>query len=363
MDLTGFRILDALSRDPGKEESISGLVQRIKELGYKGYYKNIYDKVQDMKREGLLRVRKIGRVVLISLKLDDPRTIDELSIMEIERKRRLMKAYAEEEEFIQDLEVADNENLHCLAFMKPEKNIKLNAAEILYLMNSEKGMESLLKRVKKLAAKYNKAIYPLILTEKEFQRLLELREHNQAKELLKDKIVMVNPAGFWRIISQAKIIDVGERKLNPREIRKSALYYNLGRFGYSVFTNELKKEKPVKLEVETIIMACLMAEEARLREAVPILLSKNKVNHQILLFLAIKYRKINILGYLMEMTKNLIRNDKKKVVLDNALSLFELFRENSGEIKVKDSLAKKWGIEIRTTKKEIEEKMRLYNAI
>ncbi len=357
MDLTGFRILDALAREPGREESISGLVQRIRELGYKGYYKNVYDKVQWMGKEGLLKVRKVGRVSLISLKLNSFRTRDELAIMEIERKKGLMDKYPEEEEFIRAIEEADG-NLNSIAFMRAERNIKLNAAEILYLLNSEKGVEHLLEEVKKLAARYNRVIYPLILTEEEFQGLLESEEHNQVKELLGDKVVMVNSTGFWKLVGQGKIPGVGEI-INPEGIEKAQLYYNLGRFGYAAFTKEFPG-KSARFNIETIILACLMAEEARLREAIPVLLSKNRINYRLLLFLAIKYRRTGILGYLMEMTRDLIKDDKK---MDKALKLFELFGENSKELKVKDSLAKKWGVESRTTLKEIEEKMRLYHAI
>jgi len=118
MDSTTFRILDALSRDPGREDSISGLVRTIKSLGHSGYYKNIYQRVQNMKEEKLLRIRKVGKTSLVSLRLDNPRTIDELSIMEIERKKKLRDRYPPEEEFIQHLGA---ENLTCLALIRPER--------------------------------------------------------------------------------------------------------------------------------------------------------------------------------------------------------------------------------------------------
>lgn len=355
MDSTTFRILDALSRSLGKRYSINGLVKRMQELGYTAYYKNVYDRVQELRGEGILEVSKTGNASLVSLRLGNPQTIDELSVLELEKKRRLLEKHADEEFFIRELESA-GKDIISLSLIEPEENIKLNAAEILCLAESSSA-ESILKKFKELAGKHNRRLCPLVLSNEEFKFLLEARGYNSVKGILADKVVLTNPSGFWKTISEAGIREESLHKMSEPE-----LYYNLSRFGYTAFTIE-EKGKAEEYGIESTITACLMKDDARLTEAVLILLAKNTVNFRLLLYLTLKYNKTNMMGYLIEAAKTLIKDEKKKKNLDAALKLFELFCKPAETAESANPMAKKWGVETRTALSDLEETMRLYNAV
>lgn len=361
MDSTTFRILDTLSRDPGRRQSINGLVREIKELGYSAYYKNIYNKIQKLKEEGLLLVKKTGNISLVSLNLTSLQLIDQLMIMELEKKKQILQEYPQEEEFIRGLESIHEGGLLSTALIRPQRNIKLNAAEVLYLTVNEEA-ESLLTHSKKLARRHNKAVYPLILREQEFQEMLQTREKNQVKELLKDKTVLVNPTLFWKTVSRTRPQEAEEGELDPGKIGVERLYYNLSRFGYTAFTTR-PQEKTGETNIETLVMACLLAGDARLAEAVAVLLAKNRVNYRLLLYLALKHHKLSMMGYLIETTSELIRDKERRDELNEALKLFRVYHEMPAKVSSKNPTARRWGVKTKTTRKDFKEKMRLYNAV
>lgn len=358
MDSTTFRILDALSREPGRGRSINGLVREIKELGYSAYYKNVYDEVQELKEEGFLSVKKIGNISLVSLNLASPQLIDQLTVMELEKKKQMLREYPQEEGFIRGLESIREGNLLSTALIRPQRNIKLNAAEVIYLTVNEEA-EPLLTQSREHARRHNRALYPLILTEQEFQEMLQAREKNQAKEFLKDKTVLVNPAAFWKAVSRIRPQEGSEGELDPGKMGLEALYYNLNRFGYTAFTTK-PQERAGETNIESLVMACLLAKDARLAEAVAVLLAKNKMNYRLLLYLALKLNKLNMMGYLIETTSELAREKKKE--LREALKLFEMYRKIA-KVSSKNPTARRWGVKTKTTRRDFEEKMRLYDAI
>lgn len=360
MDSTAFRILDALSQNPGCKYSINGLVGRIRELGYSAYYKNVYDRVQELKEEGILDVRKTGNTSLVSLHFNGPHVFDELAVMELEKKKRLINKHPQTGTFIHDLE-AQLDDSHSLALVRPDENIKLNTTDILCLTKPE-NTEDILKRCRLLGQKHNTRIHPLTLTTEEFTRLLESREQNPVWEILADKIVLTNPAGFWKTAGEARIPESRRERHGPHRMSMRELYSNLSRFGYAAFTVNEGGEAE-EYCIESTITACLLNDDARLREAAPILLTKNHINYRLLLYLAVKHKRVNSAGYFMEAAKELIQDEEKKKTLGQALKLFMLFRETPREVEASNPVAEKWGVETRTTLRDLEETMRLYNAV
>ena len=61
MDTPTLRILDTLSSNIGDSLSINQLTERIKDTYGTAYYANIYQKLQDLKNEGLLTLDQMGR--------------------------------------------------------------------------------------------------------------------------------------------------------------------------------------------------------------------------------------------------------------------------------------------------------------
>ena len=353
MDSTTFRALYALSGRIDRGQSISELVRSIKELGYTAYYKNIYDKCQKLKEDNIVQIGKAGMTSLVSLKLSNPLTIDELATMELMRKKEFLEGA--DSQLIRGVESMRFSSITSSALIEPERNRKLNTLELLFLLDSDQEADVIIKGIKEISRKYNKTIYPLLLTEREFKGRLEAQGYNTVKEMLTNKIVLENPSAFWRTISDAKIS--GNAGVDLRGINSGELYQNLEGFGYSAFTTN-HTEKIQDLSVETAIIACLLKDDARLTEAAAVLIAKNQVNSRLLLYLGLKYGRLNLLGYLMETVKTLTRDDDKRAALAVGLALFSVFHERASS----DTIAGGWGVETRTTAQDLENTLRRYNA-
>ena len=66
MDDTEFRVLDTLSRDPGRDVSISELTRDIRRLHGTAYYANTYKALHKLREEGIVRITKTGNSSLVS---------------------------------------------------------------------------------------------------------------------------------------------------------------------------------------------------------------------------------------------------------------------------------------------------------
>jgi len=356
MDSTTYRALYALSRMLDRGQSISELVRSIRELEYTAYYKNIYDKCQKLKEAGIIKIEKTGMTSLLYLKLTNPGTIDELASMELMRKKGFLEKNKGEEQLLRDLESIQDINLRATAIIRPEKNAKLNTAEILFIIDSDLASEGLCRRIKEISKKHNKKFYPLILTDEEFKAMLQSEGYTQAKEMLKDKIVLENQSGFWRMVAQAPPTSPSE-EIEPRKINEQGLYRNLERFGYTALTTK-SSEKTSDLNIETTTMGCLLKDDARLTEAAAVLIGKNDINLRLLLYLGLKYGRLNLLGYLVESVKELTRDDEKRIALSQGLTLFNVFHAQL----TSNTTAGRWGIKTRTSAQDLLETLRKYDA-
>jgi hypothetical protein len=313
------------------------------------HYKNIYDAVKSLEEEGIAGVKSAGRTSLVSLNFENPETASILSIIEMERKRSFLREEPSEADIVRALEEIDG----LAILISPQENLKLNLLEILYV--TEEGSASrIASELRELGKRHNRRIAPLILTAREFQGLLGSAESNPAKDSLSDRIIVSNPEGFWRIVEAAAI--VGTDALGKvEEIGKGELRYNLARFGYSGFGDERPRGR--KINIESIIAACLLRKEARLTEAVPILLAKNQVNYRLLLHLAVKYGLTGKAGFLMETAAEL----SKKRDIRQALAFFEIYRKPAAS-NAGNPIAKRWGILTRNALNDFRKTMELYNA-
>jgi len=151
------------------------------------------------------------------------------------------------------------------------------------------------------------------------------------------------PQSFWREIKsikeKSKIRTVMD-ELKPTKISESDLFYNLNRFGYKEFGWKIQTGK--KICIEYIITALLLKNNSRLFEATPIIISKNKFDANLLIFLCQKFQ-----------------TSEKLLGLLKAIKEIKPENEIIKTIEILDSLQIK---EAPTNKQDIIEKMRLYNA-
>lgn len=346
---TSFRILDTLARDLGKPSSINELTKSIKRLYKTAHYKNIYDKTQELEKKGYLRTTTIGRASIVSLDFSNYLLTDLLTGMELKKKYTFLEKRIEMQELLQEIETLfrqDSVSIESISLVNAERNIKLNRAEFLFILKEKKADNmSVLTYMQELENAHNIKIDCLILAENEFISMLGDKEINPPKEMLSDHITFYSPQAFWtrmRIaLAKGTPIKTCREETNPAKISEQDLTYNLSRFGYTEMGTDIKRGR--KICIEYIITSVLLKDDARKIGAIPVLLAKNRANHDLLVFLAKKYKKS-----------------------ENLLGLLEALDKIKGNEGTRCAIKTLKAIGTRTKRvdeKSIRQKMRLYNAI
>ncbi|MCW4021703.1 MAG: hypothetical protein NWF02_00865 [Candidatus Bathyarchaeota archaeon] len=349
MDKSTLQIFDILSSNLDDSLSISTLTKKIKKKYGNAYYANIYQKIQKLKKQNLINLNQMGRTSLIELNFQNYLLLDFLTEMDIEKKRKFFKNKPELLPILIEIEQAMNNicSIRTIGSIKIERNIKLNRIELLFLLKKSSNYYNqtiwIHKRMLDTQKKYNIQITGLITTQNKFSELIGSDEINPIREFLPHILNLFCPQSFWGEIKSIKDkskIRTFLDELKPTKISDTDLFYNLNRFGYKEFGWKIETGK--KICIEYIINAMLLQNNSRLFEAIPIIISKNNFDPNLLIFLCQKFQ-----------------------TSDKLLGLLKAIREIKPEneiiktIEILDSLQIE---EIPTNKQEIIEKMRLYNA-
>ena len=349
MDKSTLQIFDLLSSNLDDSLSISNLTHKIKQKYGTAYYANIYQKLQKLKNEELININKIGNTSLIELNFQNNFLKDYLTEMDIEKKRFFFKNKPELLPLLFELEQSLNDicSIRSLSSIKIERNIKLNRIELLLLIkksaNYNKLRITIHKRLLKLQKKHNIQLLGLIINEKEFSKLINSNEINPIQESLPHILNMFCPQSFWQEIKQIKNksqIKTIMTEIKPAKISQSDLFYNLNRFGYKEFGWDIEKSE--KICIEYIITAILLQNDFRLFEAIPIIISKNSFDTDLLIFLSQKYHTSSKLLGLLKTIEEIISDDE----IRNTIQTLETLKIEA----------------IPTNKHELIKKMRLYNV-
>ena len=239
-----------------------------------------------------------------------------------------------------------------ISLISPDKNAKLNRAELLILLKGA-GQElelqntilNMNKTLSLLQSKLNIKIDYLILIKEGFQNLLRSDEINPLKEVLSDQITFLSPQAFWNeiktVFENGMQIRFSEKETNPAKISEIDLVCNLARFGYKEMGSELREGE--KICIEYIVASILMEGTVRRLDAIPVILAKNNVDYSLLVFLAQKYSLLNKLSGILE-------------AMYKIKPLPEVFQA----LKTLEAMDVKG---IKTDEKRIEREMRAYDAI
>jgi hypothetical protein len=353
MDETAFRILDTLSRELGSTISIRELTSKIKQYHGTAYYASTYNTLKDLYKRGLITFTNAGRSSIPSLNFSSYMLLDYLAEIELRKKREFLERSKTFQQFLMDMERYAHEyaNIESISLIRPERNAKLNRAELLILLHGIEAsvhLEDLISihnTLRNLQSIRMIRIDSLPLTSTEFQALLMSEEINPLKEMLANKTTFCSPASFWLNIADllraVGKIRLEKEEMNPAKISDVDLNYNLSRFGYRELGIEIKESKPICMEY--IITALMMRDEARRIDAIPIILAKNGANYNLLIFLSEKYG-------LSDRLLGLLRTLQK----------LKVHKDTASAIKLLEARGTK---EIKANEKSIEQKMRLYNAI
>jgi len=353
MDTTTFRILDTISTYLGKSLSINQLTEKIREIYGTAYYANIYKRLHELETQGILNLSKSGKSSIAELNFSNYLLVDFLAEIEVKKKIELLERRAFLQMFLKEMDgyFSHSSSIKSILSADLERNLNLNKMEFLCLLRRstqesriQDETAEIYRRFGRLQGKHNLRIDSLILDESGFHVLLESNEINPLKEILFRKTVLFCPQAFWSEISEIseKGIEIRteETSVRPAEIPEIDLTYNLARFGYKDFGSRIGQGK--RICIEYIITSLLMQDDARRIVAIPIIIAKNNVNSNVLIFLS---QKFGVSGKLLGILK-ILADIKPTEEINRTISLFE-------SLNVK---------EIEADKSSILEKMRLYNA-
>ncbi len=347
-----FRILDAMARNLGNPISISGITRNISKIHKRAFYKNTYDEIKSLQEQGIIKISETGNSSSLSLNTSHSGIIDIMAETEIIRKRTLIEHFPNKAMLIADIESEFRKGLYfidSISLIEPERNFSLNRAELLFIQRTpnkdETGdfdeKQNILIKAKDLEKRHGIRIDCLILDEEELISMLGTAEINPLKSALQDKIVFNSPQSFWAGIIRAML---NGRQVSLQESRKPSakdIMHNMTRFGYREIG--WKTETASNICLESLIAEILLQGNARMTEAVPVLLAKNKPIYALLIFLCRKHGTLGkLLGLMSAMNKL-----KKDDALEKHINL------------IKDVLEEK---EQKADEKSIRRKMELYNA-
>lgn len=350
MDTPIMRILDTLSSSIGDSLSINQLTEKIKTAYGTAYYANIYQKLQDLKNEGLLTLNPIGRSSNVKLNFQNYLLIDALAEMEIEKKRRLLTKKSNLIPFLTEMDKAFKDTcvIKSISAINPTKNFKLNRIELLFLISETPDYHSdtakLLKEMQILQNKQNIKIDSLILNKTDFKELTTSDEITPLRETLGEKIILFGPHAFWsqnKEIAEKTEIKVSKMEIRPASISDSDLAYNLNRFGYRELGRPIAQGQQICIEY--ITTALLLQDDVRLQEAAPVILAKNSFKSNVLAFLS---QKFDTAGKLLGLLK-ILQSSKPTQEINQTIDLLNVLNTQ----------------EIPAEKESILQKLRLYNVL
>ncbi|MGB9003868.1 MAG: hypothetical protein WCC52_08695 [Nitrosotalea sp.] len=356
MDEAAYKILDILSRNLGRSLSIREITGKIEATYGGAYYANINEKIHEMTKKGIIVLSKAGMSSLTSIDFNNYLITDLLAEMELRRKQDFLQGRQEMQILMMDIctHLHSFPLVKSIIMMNPERNTKLNKTELLISIKrteqdkveeTKMGIHDIMNTLQNL---HNIRIDYMILEDKMLLNLIKSDEINPAREMLSNKIVILNPQDFWIEIKKSGIEGIKiiseEDMTNPAKITADDLISNLARFGYTEFGPKIKQGKLICIEY--IVSAIMFQNDARRIDAIPIILAKSsgRTNYDLLLFLARKYgfggKMLGILHALRGLVAHGMPRIKEPIRLLEAM-------------KIK---------EVKANEKSIKEKLRLYNA-
>jgi len=356
---TEHKILDILSRDIGNPISIHKIKEKINDIYGHAHYPMIYNTIQQMEKNKLINIDKYGKSSVASLNFSNPLLIDNLAQVELINKIEFLEERKDWQTLVLQINgyLNDVSAIKSVMIVKPNTNAKLNRLEMFILTRNIQDSETkeMKKTIEQLQRVHNIRIDHLLMDEETFENLLKSDDANSIKEIMADKITIFYPQSFWFTIKY--ILDKGTRiqvERNPvslTKISESDIVFNLARFGYKEMGTKITQGTPIGIEY-IITEMLLKKNNVRRIESIPIIIAKNekKINYDLLVFLATKFKIKGILYRILKILDTLRpTKDVKNVIKD-----------------IKDTLIRKavpaqHVIELNL--KDIEKKMRLYNVI
>jgi hypothetical protein len=329
------------------------LTERIREVYGTAYYANIYRGLHDLEKKRIVNLSRVGKSFVVELNFKNYLLVDFLAELELKKKIEFLGKRTHLQMLLEEMgdRFGDSGSVKSILSVDSERNLKLNRMEFLCLLRhlDEKSLVKgeavdIYREFGRLQDKHNLRIDSLILDGSGFHELLKSDEVNPLKEILSRKMVFFCPQAFWseirEVVEGGVEIRTEELGVRPDEISESDLISNLARFGYMEFGSKIRHGRRICLEY--IVTSLLMQSDSRRVMAVPVIIAKNKISSNVLVFLA---QKFGVSGRLMGILR-ILADVKPAEEIMSAIGFFE-----SLDVK-----------EIETDRNRVLEQMRLYNA-
>jgi hypothetical protein len=305
-----------------------------------------------LEKQGILNLNSVGKSSVVELNFRNYLLVDFLAEIELRKKIEFLERRTHLQMLLEEMDdvFGDSGSIRSILSVDSERNLKLNRMEFLCLLRhlDERSLREetvgICRGFRRLQDKHNLRIDSLILDGSAFHAFMESDEVNPLREILSRKMVFFCPQAFWSEVREIvdRGIEIRTEKMGvmPDEISETDLVSNLARFGYKEFGSRVGHGR--RICIEYIVTSLLMQGDPRRVMAVPVILSKNNFNSNVLVFLS---QKFGVSGKLLGILK-VLADVKSTEEVKSAVELLETLGVKETEID----------------RRSVLEQMRLYNA-
>lgn len=161
-------------------------------------YASFYRTVQNM--GDILEVLVVGKSKTICLKTTNPVVKAHLTVSSDEEKKEFLQKQPIIKKIAAELSINDKLSINDIVvlFGSYAKGKETEKSDIDLLIINKDGKKSL--SFSKYEVLFKKKINPIFVTVKEFKQMLQDKEENVGKQVLKTHIILNNPESFWRLV-------------------------------------------------------------------------------------------------------------------------------------------------------------------
>lgn len=190
-----IRILNLFRKNIFLETSIRNIA---KMLGSKSYQR-IYDAVNSLKKNKILKIEKIGNVSLVSLELNNV-SISYLSFLDEHERKVSVPNY---EKIVSIKEISRYLIIITGSYAKNNFKKTSDLDLILVIPDNERAID-IQKFAENLFLLFRPKIHLYVFNNKDFLDMLLGKNENYGKEIYKNHIIIKNPHIYYEILKEAK---------------------------------------------------------------------------------------------------------------------------------------------------------------
>ncbi len=190
-----LKILELFRKDIFLKISILEIMKKIKSKSYQ----RVYEAINLLVKKNVLSLEKIGNVSLISLKLSRE-TIILLGFLE--ETGGIKKNIPNYSKILDIKEISDYLILITGSYAS-NKFTKKSDLDLVIIVSDSESIVRIQKIVENKTMLFIPQIHLYVFTKKDFLEMLENKEENYGKEIIKNKIILKNAQIFYELVKEA----------------------------------------------------------------------------------------------------------------------------------------------------------------